>query len=170
LRHGALTGAEKTFLQSLRERFPDLRQRIIVVLTHGDKVAYQLLERLSAIHRNLATLFSSPAYGSPAEKYPSTGESRVPVLLLETNRVQALQQQFILLICSYDGGLPAMRTASIKVLLNTLDAWITGAIKTRKKKLAQAEGELSQSFSLWQRDLRRLGDTLRFRINDVYKR
>ncbi|WP_213994152.1 GTPase domain-containing protein [Sodalis sp. dw_96] len=170
LRQGALTDPEMAFLRSLKERFPDLRQRMIVALTHGDKAAYQILERLSAIHRNLGILFLSSCHAIPAESYPDPAGSRVPVLLLELNRIQALQQQLQLVIRSYQGGLSGMRSAGIKALLDRLDSWIAGAIKTRKKRITLGEAELNQTFSLWQRDLQRLGETLRFRINDVRQR
>lgn len=170
MRQGALAAGEMAFLQSLKARFPDLCQRMIMVLAQADKVPCQMLERLSAIHRNLAMLFLSCSGGIPDESYPAPAKSGVPVLLLEPSRIQALRQQLLLLIGSYEGGLPGMRTASSKALLDTLDAWVTGAIKIRKKRIAIKEAELSQTFSLWQRDLQRLGDTLRFRINELRQR
>ncbi|XBS70782.1 hypothetical protein ABK905_06600 [Acerihabitans sp. KWT182] len=170
VRSGALTDVEIAFLTALRGRFPDLSQRMIVALSNGDNAAHPRLERLSAIHRNLATLFSSPAhlYSRGDDAGPTL--NRVPVLLLEPSRAPSLQQQILLLIGSYDGGLTGMRTASIKAVLDRLDMWVAGAIKIRKKRVAAGEAELSRTFTLWQKDLQRLGETLRFRIDDIGQR
>jgi hypothetical protein len=166
-----LNDAERCLLHSLRGRFPDLHQRLIVLLDHADDIADQPLDQLSAaIRRNLATQLTSPPAMLAMKYCLTSAEGDERVVAPAITPLQALHQAIYQLIDNYKGGLPDMRAASIRALMDSLDFFVAKAIKRRKKQLAAGENELNQCFTLWQRDLQRLGESLRTRIADYRQR
>lgn len=162
-----LNDTELCLVQWLKNRFPDLHQRLIVVLDEGDDIAVQQLERLSAaLRRNLAAQFPAPPamMAMQCQLIAAAGGHRTAAPAKV--EIQALHQRIYRLLDNYGGALPAMRAAGIRALIDSLDFFVAQAIKRRKKQVAAGENELNQCFTLWQRDLQRLGESLRTRIAD----